>query len=188
MVSLRTEYLRAQNQVDREKESLRGYQERELQMKARNEALQDAQQRLKLELEQALLAKPGAAIAQANLPTGDGMHNRITAFEMSMNKLTSEAGTVQSQILGLPGQQQNQERSSSAATDAALRLQDKLNSERAAFEAERYECDEIVSQMTRELELLLEENKRLKNQPGQPVPMESASSAPYHASSQRSYG
>eukprot|EP01061_Rhynchopus_euleeides_P019159 TRINITY_DN31534_c0_g1_i1.p1 TRINITY_DN31534_c0_g1~~TRINITY_DN31534_c0_g1_i1.p1 ORF type:complete len:650 (+),score=268.53 TRINITY_DN31534_c0_g1_i1:286-1950(+) len=168
VAGVKTENLRLRNDLDRERAMVEQAKLRERDLHTKCEMLQDATNRMTLEMEQMALTRPQTGLHEG-LPTGDGMHDRITAFEMSVNRLSNEVGTVQDKIMSLPT---DGVRAYSRSAGGALpvhppqqqALQERLDTERAAFEAERNECDEIVSQMTRELELLVQENQQLKQQ------------------------
>ena len=181
MAAVQTDNLRLHNELERVRAACEQAKTRELDLHSQAAKLQETNARMKLEMDQLALARGGGGINDAGLPTGDGMHNRITAFEMSVNRLSSDVGNVQDKILNLPEGARSYSRSGAGVGGAGALppaaavqntpqqhqyLQEKLDHERAAFEAERSECDEIVSQMTRELELLVQENQQLKRQQG----------------------
>ena len=124
---------------------------RENELAAKCTTLTGVADRLKMELEQTILTvgkSPGGINALGI--SGDGIHNKITAFEMNMNKLSSDIGSVGGRIQSLDPV---------AASPSQLQ---QLQDERAMYEAERTECDNIVKQMTDELEHLVQENHHLR--------------------------
>eukprot|EP01063_Lacrimia_lanifica_P017904 TRINITY_DN24887_c0_g1_i1.p1 TRINITY_DN24887_c0_g1~~TRINITY_DN24887_c0_g1_i1.p1 ORF type:complete len:641 (+),score=235.53 TRINITY_DN24887_c0_g1_i1:59-1981(+) len=155
LIAAHTEILRLKNELmrvmDTQQSMLDLSKSREDELAAKCRKLTEVSDRLKKELEHAVV---GRAPLDAQSAGPDAMHSRISQFEASMNRLNSELGTVEGRIQSL---------TPSTATDTA-QLQKKLERERAAYEAERTECDHIVRQMTEELEYLVAENQRLKSQ------------------------
>lgn len=155
-------------------------------LQARVRQLQEVAARLRAELEQVVhpqrhpgggggftaVGSPGGGAGSAPLPTGaaptDGMHGRITSFEMCINQLNSELGNVEGRINSLD----------SSAEQTSQQLAARLERERQQFEQERSECDNIVQRMADELELLIRENQQLKQHlPPQPLQSHTASPA-----------
>eukprot|EP01059_Diplonema_ambulator_P022700 TRINITY_DN3801_c0_g1_i1.p1 TRINITY_DN3801_c0_g1~~TRINITY_DN3801_c0_g1_i1.p1 ORF type:complete len:589 (+),score=229.10 TRINITY_DN3801_c0_g1_i1:56-1822(+) len=153
LAGTKTENLRLRNELERKAAMLEQSSAREHEMATKCKVLTDVADRLKMELEQAILSKPGNSLSAAGMNADGTMHNRITAFEMNMNKLNNEVGNVEGRINSLD-----------LSHERALQ---QLDRERALFEAERTECDQIVKQMTEELELLVHENQQLKQQQSQ---------------------